>query len=185
MVGDGGKASLVVVTRLESATDETPSDMARATDGQREMRRRFAEMGVPSKKEVEKPYGSQRVEGFLDTVTPSGPGERVRAAMQIAASDCPTLSGAVGDLCRELGAEVVHVGALRLAFEELERVPVTNRTVEIFLAVDGATMETALHHGLFTSYRFVRPLSEMLMAWRHNRPTRWEAWRDIETVVSP
>jgi len=175
----------LVVDNLNESSVEVDKRGNDLTNGQVEMRRRYRELGMPSRDDINRPYGISRLEGFLDSVMPTGRDDKIRAAINIAAGDCENELTSVRSTCQKVGVEAVRVAALQLAFEELERVPVNTDTIDAFLALDEKTLSLALYHGLFTPYRYVRGFSTMLMEWQRHRPSRWEAWRSIEAVISP
>jgi hypothetical protein len=128
-----------------------------------------------------------RLLAFVNRVLPTDRQQRVRRALQGAtARDCETaLGGSVRRVCTDLGLPLVQWASLRLAVDDLYEFDGGTDVIDLYLGQDQTALRAAVAAGNASPDDVVRNACAVLDKWMQRKPSRWEAWADIEGFLAP
>ncbi len=149
-----------------------------------------AGQGPPARGEIGNiPFSSYkaRLVSYLNGLLPSDPSRRVREALNAAiATDCQTVyGGTVVGLCSDLGLGQIQWASLWLAFLDLRECKGDLAVLDRYLQVDPGILAAALDRASGFSDEGLVPYAMLLAKWGTKKPSRWEAWADLEDSFAP
>jgi hypothetical protein len=124
---------------------------------------------------------------FLSGLLSGDPKERVKEALEAAsADDCETsYKGRAREVCEDLGPARIMRGSLWLAFDDLADSRGDLDVLSRYLDVDRRILTAAVERGELSGDEGLTPYMMLMRRWMKERPTRWQAWADIEETLRP
>jgi hypothetical protein len=112
---------------------------------------------------------------------------RVKGAFEAAsASNCDQiLKGKGEEVCRDLGLWTFKRACLRVALFDLYDYEGDDSVVSSYLAISPEVTRQVIEISRTSDDRFLSSCATVLERWLQRRPTRWQAWADVQEVLAP
>lgn len=190
-----GSAEGDMIRRIAGTIGSTGKEAeALSTKSHRRLRDYYAGVaagaGPPTKKDIgtlPQTVFDARLFTYVDTLLGTDPDRRVQGAFAAATSrSCGgLLEGKGEELCQELGLWTVQRALLRTVFEQLYESEGEDKVISRFLAIDRAVAANVFMRVRGGDDDVLGSYVDILERWLERRPTRWQAWADIEEVLAP
>lgn len=146
--------------------------------------------GPPSRTDegrLPQPVFKARVLNYLDGLLPAEKSNRTRVALEAATSESctPIYGGRIQNLCEDLGLWRLQWASLWLAVLDLRTSHGEQQIVDQYLGAPRTLLEAAISKGELSSDQGLGAYMHVLRRWMERRPTRWQAWLDVEELLGP
>jgi hypothetical protein len=124
---------------------------------------------------------------YLNSLLSNEPRLRIRQALEgTTAQSCETLYGGRAlDVCSDLGLWRLQWASLWLAVTDLQDSQGDADILSRYLDLDRSILEPAIAKGERSNDESLATYVHVLRRWMERRPTRWQAWADIEELLVP
>jgi len=127
------------------------------------------------------------VRRFVDQLLPRESGARVaEVATAVRQTSCEALfEGKAVEVCADIGITDLKTAAVLLAFSGLSGSEGDPRFLERYLSLSKEDLQELSTNIQILGSDQLWPYAVLLRRWSHAKPSRWQAWADIEEVIGP